>query len=659
MNKFFKRRTPLINLLAIIVLLIITTSKAVCQFFELKAVTDLERVFEDGYKLPRLYDTVHVFGIRNEIISGQCVISAGTDLTGVTVDVSSLTDPVSGKVLTDNLIEWNFAGSVPLKENAKNQRTKDLVRLAPGLFPDYLMQDKIIELKSNSYKSIWLTFTIPGNAIPGKYNGKVTVTSNRGERKLPVLLTVYPLKLPDERRLNVTLWYDTRNFSRFHGIDDPYSDAWYEMLRKYAKNMTEHRQNGFSVPVNTIKILRKINGGYEFDFTRFDKIANVFWDTGKMNFLETGHGLTRFGEGGTVLSTEVLFNNLQVTDSETGAEIMITGKDILPFLLPAFEKHLEQRGWLDRTFIHVKDEPNLANSEAWREMSDFFNKYAPGIKRIDALATTHVIDKIEIAVPKLDKISPQFDIYKKFQNKTGLEVWFYTVGIYQTNGYPNKSIDVPLMDNRILHWINNQYDLNGFLHWGWNHWTENPYEDIGMHIGDAWHVYPAEDGVINSLRWEQMRNGIQDYEYFRMMENRIRELMDSLGIDHFRFDPSQRGKEISSSVVRSFGKYNHDPENFYDTKRKIIAELIELQNSPKLFVQTTPAENSCVVDREVVEVIGFAEPDSEVWVNNRKAKVSSKGIFLMRTEAGKKDLEVRARSSRREIIVTRHFNIIE
>ena len=30
-----------------------------------------------------------------------------------------------------------------------------------------------------------------------------------------------------------------------------------------------------------------------------------------------------------------------------------------------------------------------------------------------------------------------------------------------------------------------------------------------MHLGDGWHVYPVKDGVLNSLRWEQLRNGVQ------------------------------------------------------------------------------------------------------------------------------------------------------
>jgi len=464
--------------------------------------------------------------------------------------------------------------------------------------------------------------------------------------------------MPAERHLNVTEWYNTRNFSKFHGIDDPYSDQWFSMLGKYAQNMVDHRQNGFQIPINTIEIKQLNNGSPIFDFTRFDQIAQVFWDTKKMDFMETGNGLTRFGDGGVVNSTEVLLNDFNVVRSGTGEKIKIPGKDIIPYFLPAFEDHLKQKGWLHKTYLHVKDEPNLANSEAWREMSGYFHRYAPGLKRIDALATSHVIDKIEVAVPKLDKISPQYDVYQQFRCK-GLEVWFYTVGIYQTNGYPNKTIDVPLMDSRILHWLNYRYGLKGYLHWGWNQWTDNPYEDVGMHLGDGWLVYPVKDGVINSLRWEQMRNGIQDYEYFCLLENRIRFLMDSLRIDHFRFDPAQRGKELTGYVIKSFSEYDHDPAHFYGIRHRIIRELMDLSRPPMLYVQTTPAEHSLILDKEVIEVIGFADPGAEVRVNGSVTKVSPEGIFLMRTQGSKKDLEVTAKSPRGETIARRHFQVAE
>ena len=70
------------------------------QDFSLKSISDLTRVFEDGYNMPATSDAIEVFGIRGEIISGQCVVKAEKNLTNVTVEVSSLKNQAGNHVIT-------------------------------------------------------------------------------------------------------------------------------------------------------------------------------------------------------------------------------------------------------------------------------------------------------------------------------------------------------------------------------------------------------------------------------------------------------------------------------------------------------------------------------------------------------------------------------
>jgi hypothetical protein len=49
------------------VLLFLNGAALNAQPFKVLAVSDMVRVFEDGYKLPPTTDTVKIFGIRNEI----------------------------------------------------------------------------------------------------------------------------------------------------------------------------------------------------------------------------------------------------------------------------------------------------------------------------------------------------------------------------------------------------------------------------------------------------------------------------------------------------------------------------------------------------------------------------------------------------------------
>lgn len=597
------------------------------QSFELFAVSDLSRVFEDGYKLPVIYDTLNVFGIRGEVVSGQFALNAKKDMKEVTIEVGELQDHAGGKTLSSGAIAWNFVGSIPLSTNAPNQPAHVTVRSAPARFPDYLMPDRQISINKGMFQSVWLTISIPNTAGAGIYSGNITVKSSQGEQSLPVCLKVYPLSLSARRHLKVTEWYNTRNFEKLHGIEGIYSEAWFKMLKTYAENMAAHRQNVFQVSMNTIDVSLSSAGELAFDFSRFDQIAQVFWDTEQMDYMETGF-LGKFGEGAW-FSTEIVLKDFHVKSEKTGEQIIMPGKDVLPVLLPALESHLRKKGWLDKTLFHVHDEPTLRNVMAWRGLSAYAHRYAPDLIRIDAIETTNLFDDIEIAVPKLDYLDAWHDTYRKAARE-GTELWFYTVGIYQVNSFPNKTIDMPVMDNRILHWLNYRYDLSGFLHWGWNQWTEDPYAKVGMHIGDGWHVYPVKEGVLNSLRWEQMRNGLQDYEYCWMLEKRVEALKDSLGSRFQWIEPKQRPKEIAGQVVMDLMNHTQDPEVLYRAKRELIEELLAFDTSPMIYVQTNPPVNSTGVKGQsyLVELLGWTEPGTKIVANGEKIPVDKQGLFL-------------------------------
>ena len=421
-----------------------------------------------------------------------------------------------------------------------------------------------------------------------------------------------------------------------------YSDEWFDMLKVYADNMAAHRQNVIQASMSTIKISRNAEGELDFDFTRFDQIVQVFMNTGKMDFIETGLGLTRFGEGDW-FSTEIVLSDFPVRDNDKGETITMAGKDVVPFLLPAFENHLRRKGWLDRTFIAVRNEVSLHNAIPYAEMSAYFHQLAPDLKQIESLETT-MFGGVDIPGPKLDHLATWYDSFREAQ-RNGTEVCYYIVGIYQGSRYPNKTIDVPVMDSRIMPWLNYKYMLSGIKHWGWNSWTDDPYTEVGMHLGDGWHVYPLAGGVLNSLRWEQMRNGIQDYEYFYLLGEKIQSLKDSLGSRFSWIDAMQRGREIAGRVVFSFADRTDNPQVLYQAKQELIGELLNFNTSPRIYIQTNPEENSTLTSHSTVEVFGWTEPGTRIVVNGLELPVSTEGLFLEQFLVNVNDNFIRVQAS--------------
>ena len=587
------------------------------------AVSDLVRVFSDGYGCPEPGKTMDLFGIRNEYLSGQCVIKANQNIEHITVSLGPLRHANGSTVLPADAVSWNFVGSILIAENTPKYRKTDLIRTAPARFPDYLAEDKELSLKKGEYGAVYLTVRVPPDAKEGDYAASLTVRSDQGSASLPVHLTVYPLTLPDERHLMVTEWYSTNRFKQFHGIDSSDSERFYEMLGLYAQNMAEHRQNVFRVSLDLIAFKRNEQGKLEYDFSRFDKWADVFWNTGHMDLLETGF-VARFGEGGWS-SNEITLRDFRVQSA--GGSITIPGKEFLPEFLPALENHLKAKGWLEKTVFHIADEPSNHNIMDWREASQFVHRYGPALRRMDAIESTHCLDGLEIWVPKLDHLATWYDAYRKAQDQ-GNELWFYTVGIFQKGSLPNKTADVPLIESRILHWLNYRYGLKGYLHWGFNQWTDDPFEAPGQHRGDGWHVYPKKDGLLDSLRWEQMRNGIQDYEYFWMLEDKIRAMKAGLSERLSIIDPSRRGVEIASQVVRAMSDYSKEPQVLYAAKRQIIEELLALDAAPRVLVQTNPPEHSTVANDCTIDLYGWAEPGTRITVRGTQVPVSADGLYM-------------------------------
>ncbi len=617
---------PRLNFSVVVVLLCLTC--ATTQGgppFECFAVSDLVRIFEDGYNCPEPQEALEIFGVSLETVSAQCVIKANQDIEHVTVSVSPLTHVKRSAWLPAGAIEWNFVGSIPIAENTPKYRKTDIIRPAPARFPDYLAEEREVYIEKGNYRAIYLTVRIPRNAQAGDYEGTVTIKTERGDKSLPLHLTVYPLTLPDERHLMITEWYTTNSFKKFHGIDTSDSRRFYEMLKVYAENMAEHRQNVFRVSLELITRKQEADGRLKFDFSRFDKWADVFWNTERMDLLETGF-VARFGEGDWS-SREIVLRDFRVRKEPTNQVITIPGKEFLPQFLPALENHLREKGWLEKTVFHIADESSNHNVMSWREASDYVHRYAPALRRIDAIETTHCFDRLEIWVPKLDHLATWYDVYQKAQSQ-GHELWFYTVGIFQKGSYPNKTVDVPLIESRILHWLNYRFGLKGYLHWGFNRWTDDPFEAPGRHRSDGWHVYPKKDGLINSLRWEQMRNGIQDYEYLWMLEDKTAKIKAGLSERLSIIEPSRRGIEIASQIVKTMSMYSSDPYILYAAKRQIINELLDLNKTPKLIVQTNPLEHSTVGNDCAIDLYGWAEPGTRIVVQGRELAVSEDGLFM-------------------------------
>ena len=536
------------------------------KVYDVWAVSSLAKVFKDDARPTRAADAVELTAARNEHEAAQIVFKAIEPVAELRGEWGSLKlkapagrsrDKRGHEIPADHL-SWSFVGYVPVARNSQNTPAEELVRQAPADFPDPLLEETTIAVPAGQCQPLWLTVRVPQDAPAGRYDGSFRLITASGADEVPVTLQVFDFEVPDQRHIPVTNWFTPGRIARQYHVE-PWSEAHWELLGRYADNMREHRQNVCLTPLSLIDITQKPDGTFAFDFARFDRWIELFETRGGMDFFEGGHVAGRDGGWET---TRIKFNDITVTLTD-GTSKALPGEQVIRPLMSALQAHLEQKGLLDRFWIHIADEPIDKCLASWEEKSRIVHEAAPKIKRIDAIEAPEFHGTLEIWVPRLDHLHDWYERYKSAQKEQGAELWFYTC-LFPNQTYPNRLVDYSLLKTRILHWMNWHFDAPGYLHWGLNYWTDDPFastESGRLPPGDAFIIYPGKDGPLNSIRWEAMRDGLEDYEYLYLLAERT--------------GSREQSTAFTGRLIRSIIDYENDPELLLKTRQEIAEAILK------------------------------------------------------------------------------------
>ncbi len=235
---------------------------------------------------------------------------------------------------------------------------------------------------------------------------------------------------------------------------------------------------------------------------------------------------------------------------------MLMGKS-----LTKLQKGLKELNLLDKAYVYWGDEPNPPAYPVLYDTHRLLKKYAPGIKTFMTEMSTwrgHATDSLDISdCTDISCVSwdcfENHDIVKNYQ-VPGKEAWNY---LCCGTKYPYFSnfIDHNAIDMRIWLWASYQFGFKGILIWSSTSWNsptvspkgtlqnqwEDPYCFGSSHqmiqrllaCGDGTLFYPHnrkpnEDKTtaftgypIPCVRLEILRDGIEDFEYLTMLEERI------------------------------------------------------------------------------------------------------------------------------------------
>ena len=595
---------------------------------------------------------IKIQAARNEFEPGQLAIRSSAAVAGLRVEVSPLRHADGRSTIGPEHLQWNFVGFIPLTKNT--QRSEAIqIRPAPCEVPDPLLENRTMDLAAGTTQPVWLTVFVPKDAAPGLYRGEAAVVAGSSRASVPIELTVDPFTLPDERHLLVTNWFTLDNIARSHNVA-MWSEPFWEMLGRYARNMAAHRQNVALVPWTLIDVACEADGKLAFDYGRFDRFVELFQRSGVADRIE----ITHVGGGKSGWGSEVQPATVRAIDRKSGKRVTLSADEGLRPLLSDLEKHLAQRGWLEKSMIHVGDEPILGNLASWRKLSALVHQAAPRLRRIEAIETIDCSGALEIWVPQLIHFDRWRDAYESHR-KDG-EFWYYICCNPYGNVLPNRFLDYPLSRVRVLHWLNFSENLTGYLHWGLNYWGKDPFGTPSDRLppGDTHVVYPGPQGPLNSIRWEIQRESIEDFEYLHLLATQTAALKQRLGQPAAWVRPQRRAMELARFVVPAITETEKDPAKILAVRGKVADEIIALSQGPALLVETEPAENATLVEGPIaVEVRGITEPGATVKVNGKPVTVETDGNFVARAGAqirieaehgGKKQTAVRSFKVRKQ-----------
>jgi hypothetical protein len=474
---------------------------------------------------------------------------------------------------------------------------------APGEYPDPLPPLKTpLQLQPGRNQPLWLTVYVPYGTPAGDYRGTLHLTTNRGVAQIPLIVTVYDFDLPRTPTLRSGFGIDAHRIEQYHKPrDEAQKRALWDL---YMRHFREHRLAPYSFyaydPYEVRFEGEGANRQVKLDFSRFDQAARRYLDEFGFNaFVLPIYGLPG---GRHPHYSPGSFGGFQ----EGTPEYERLWRDYMRQL----EAHLRERGWLHKAYIYWFDEPEEADYAFVRRVNERLKQAAPGLKRmLTEQPEEPLIGAVDLWCPLTAFVPPESI---RARRQAGEEVWWY-VCTGPRAPYATLFIDHPGTEMRVWLWQTWQYGVQGILIWQTTWWhnefaypdrLQNPWEDPMSYVWDAslkpgtrlfWGngdgrlLYPprrdpntATEPVIEepipSIRWECLRDGAEDYEYFVLLQ-RLCESRERQGNRSAPIAEARALLQVPPQISQSMTEFTRDPRPLLQHRDR-LARMIVLLKRP-------------------------------------------------------------------------------
>ena len=461
-------------------------------------------------------------GWKGERIHTQVVLWTKEDEHTLTYEIGGFKDQ-NGATISANQTQLRFVKYVLTDEFSDGCGKRNKEDYAVSLVADVLDIATIINMENNSVRPVWVSIDIPENTISGTYLNEIKINSSKGDQVVfNIELTVQDqvLPQPSEWSYHLDLWQNPYAVARVHNVKAWSDEHWgylEPMLKMLASagqkcvttSIIHHPWDGQTVDPfdEMIKWTKKTDGSWEYDYSVFDRwveFAEKCGITQQINCysMVPWHMRFRYFNEAT--------NSFEELETKTGTEEF--NNHWRPFL-QNFWMHLKEKNWQDKTVIAMDERP----MEAMKSVIKLIKETSPDLK-IALAGEFHeeIQDDIFDLCVASKEIVPKEDIMQR--NKKGNFTTYYTCCV---EAYPNNFTFSPPAESAWQGWYAASKGFDGYLRWAYNSWVKEPLLDSRFRTwpaGDTYMVYP---GARSSIRFERIREGIQDYEKIRILKEKL------------------------------------------------------------------------------------------------------------------------------------------
>ncbi len=392
----------------------------------------------------------------------------------------------------------------------------------------YLMPDRFepmtngndrFDIPGKSVRPVWISFNIPADADAGIYNGEIKVKSENYSVTLHVKLNIQNqlLPKPHEWKHLLDLWQNPWVVAWKNNLK-PWSEEHKALLKKHLKLYADAggkyittyavnspwSDNSYSNEDGMINWIKRTDGSWKFNYTIFDEYVRLAMSVG------IDKAITVY----TPVPGGYRFN---YKDEKTGNNIIVSwppgSKELKTYwniFLTDLKRHLEQKGWFEKTYIGINENPLDETLEAIKVVKENSKQWKITYAGDWHKELENLLDDYCFLYGKESGV----DVVKERAAK-GFTTTYY---VCCNPPFPNNFIFSPPIEGRWQGWYSVAHSYSGFLRWAYDAWPADPMRDArhgSWPAGDCYLVYPGGNSCV---RFEKLREGIVDYEKIRILK---------------------------------------------------------------------------------------------------------------------------------------------